>query len=57
MIHRPYPAVEAAARKRGAARLATANREKALQVRYGMRDHYPGWPVGRKRKAKDADPR
>lgn len=51
MIHRPSLPVEAAARKRGTARLAAANREKALQVRYGMRDHYPGWPVGKKRKA------
>lgn len=41
MIHRPPASIEAAARKRGAARLAAANREKALEVRYGMRDHYP----------------
>lgn len=42
LIHRPARVVEDAARKRGAARLAATNREKALQVRYGMREHYPG---------------
>ena len=41
MIRRPFAEVEAAARARGAARLAASNREKALQVRYGMREHYP----------------
>lgn len=52
MIHRPSANDEAAARKRGARKLAGLNREKALQVRYGMRDHYPGWGK-RPRKAKE----
>ena len=43
MIHRPSTADEAAARKRGARKLAGLNREKALEVRYGLQDHYPGW--------------
>lgn len=43
MINRPTLASETASRKRGSRRLAAANREKALEVRYGMRDHYPGW--------------
>lgn len=57
MIHRPHLVAEAAARKRGARRLAAANREKALEVRYGMRDHYPGWPVGKKKQERYADTR
>lgn len=55
MIHRPSLPVEVAARKRGARRLAAANREKALQVRYGMRDRYPGGV--KKKGAGGADPR
>ncbi len=42
MIHRPPQSTEAAARKRGSQKLARLNREKVLQVRYGMREHYPG---------------
>jgi len=42
MIHRPQAQIEAAARKRGSLKLARLNREKALQVRYGMLERYPG---------------
>jgi hypothetical protein len=53
VIHRPPRSAEAAARKRGARRLAALNREKALEVRYEMRDHYPG-PGNRRRKERAA---
>lgn len=43
MIHLPSTAEAAAARKRGSQKLAAVNRKTALEVRYGMRDHYPGW--------------
>ena len=56
MIRRPPTNVEIAARKRGARRLAAANREKALEVRYGMREYYPGW-LTKKSKVRYADPR
>ncbi len=54
-VHLPSPSTEAAARKRGSRPLRGVNKAHALEVRYKLRAHYPGWAT--KKEALRAHPR